>query len=390
MRKINRQDVLKIVLVLALVGGVGMSMAAVGRFTPTHAIVEPVYCGSCHPDQVRELNATTHLPHFMGAIYEEAEAAAKPRTSSITLAESVSGGCMMCHNTWNNRDKIFVKGYEIVENVSGTGEYQLKLNDVGFGNENTNTLYDVAVVVPAGSSIQTIRLGSNVNNIKVTVQDPGTSTVYKAGASVKQSGNYTLNGTTGIDLLISGPVIAELNATGGALKIVSNVNNGQTVDFKTLWGDLSAMSPTPGVFYNDQSGKNTCGNSEKGACHIVEVATGLNMVNKMAENKQGVSGSGTYFQHDMAYTSAEYAAKQVKLCGACHINKLPPMDANGEPIRQDITDTPKVWRSSHGTIYETEITTISSDWAHKGVQCIRCHGHAGIGPSDGLTGVRSN
>lgn len=387
MRKIKKSDVLKLVLVLAFVAAIGVSLGAIGRFTPTHAIVEPVYCGSCHVDQVRELNATTHLPHFAGAIYEEAEAISAGTSAEVLQAEAVSGACMMCHNTWANREKVFVNGYEIVTNVSGTGEYQLKINDVGFKSTNDAIQYNIAVTAPN----QTIRLGDNVSTVKVFVQDPGTVSSLAYGERLYPP-DYTSN-TTHVVLGNTGN-ITDLASGDGTIYITYKVNNGNVSNLKEVWGDLSALSPTPGAFYNDQSGSNTCGNPEKGFCHAVETAVGKNMKNQMAENliPNGGRGNGIYFQHEMAYTSAEYAAKQVKFCGVCHFNKLPPMTADGEPIRQDLPNDAVVIRVSHGTeILNTQnLTTISADWAHKGVQCVRCHGHAGIGPLDGLTGVRSD
>jgi len=383
MRKINRQDVLKIVLVLALVGGVGMSMAAVGRFTPTHAIVEPVYCGSCHPDQVIELNATTHLPHFSGAVYAQAEKMEAGGAATVTQAEAISGGCMMCHNTWANRDKIFVTGYNL---TTENGSTKLAYNDITFTSTNASSRFDVAVT----STSQVIRLGTGVSGIKVTVQDPGTSGVT-AGKALNSS-DYTAT-ATGITLSPSTDVTA-LNGTG-ALKITYNVP-GTATDFKTVWGDLSALSPRPGYFNDDMTGTASCGNPEKGLCHVTEIAVGKNTMNTMLENQAGGagvqkgSGNGIYFQHEMSYTSAEYAAKQVKLCGVCHVNKLPPMDANGEPIRQDVAGA-RLVRVDHGTnLIDTQnLTQTSSEWAHRQVQCIRCHSHAGISDMNGITGVRS-
>lgn len=393
MRKINRQDIARMVIVLLLVAGVALAANSVGRFTPTHAIVEPVYCGSCHVDQVRELNATTHLPHFAGAIYEEAEAISAGTSAEVAQAEAVSGACMMCHNTWANRERIFVNGYNIVENVSGTGQYQLKFNDITF--KSTNDAIQYNIVVPNASVLpKLIRLGSNVSSVKVYVQDPGTSgLVY--GSKLTAPPDYVLNGTIGIDLLNAGnTTLLAAGAGDGTIYITYKVTQGNVSSLKTVWGDLSALSPTPGAFYNDQSGSNSCANPEKGFCHAVETAVGKNIKNLMAENQipNGGSGSGIYFQHEMAYTSTEYAAKQVKFCGVCHFNKLPPMTADGEPIRQDLPNDAVVLRISHGTeILNTQnVTTVSPDWAHKQVQCIRCHSHAGIGPLDGLTGVRSD
>lgn len=394
MRKINRQDVLKMVLVLALIGGVGMSMAAIGRFTPTHAIVEPVYCGSCHPDQVRELNATTHLPHFTNAVYTNAEAALAGSSSEMTTAEAVSGGCMMCHNTWDNRDRMYVAGYTLVENMA-TGDYVLTMNDQTWKNDGTVTRYDVAVNVTNATTglpeDQKIRLGTGASSIKVYAQDLGTGYAgsLTAGTQLILNTDYALDGTTGIKLTSTAANMTDLTASHGAIKITYKVSN-PTVSYKQMWADLSAISPATGYFQDDTSGKPSCGNLEKGSCHIVQRSVGFAAANTMAETKSGLgSGNGVYFQHEMAYTSAEYAAKQVKLCAVCHSQKLPPMDADGNPMRQDRDTAQVFYGSSHGNL-QTNTSIVSSDWAHKQVQCIRCHSHAGIGPEDGLTGVRSN
>lgn len=397
--KLDKVAIGKIFVLIVLVAGIGYASANIGRFTPTHAIVEPVFCGSCHPDQVIELNATTHLPHFMGAIVEEAEAVTAGSGATVTLAESISGGCMMCHNTWYNRERIFVNGYEIQQNVSGTGNYYLKYNDIVFKPTNTSTMYDVIVtnnmtILDAG---QVVRLSGGIvtsgkNAPSITVQDPSTSGIVIGTKLNASAGDYTV-GSTNITLLNSTNVTT-LGAANASVKITYTLTSNSTRNLKDMWGDLSAMSPTAGVFFNDQTGSPSCGNSEKGFCHAVEITLGKNVANQLPENKLqalgiGGSGNGIYFQHEMAYTSAEYAAKQVKLCGACHFNKLPPMDSDGNPIRIE-NNAPSVYRSSHGVIYQSNITTISSDWAHKQVQCIRCHGHAGIGPENGLTGVTSN
>lgn len=392
MRKINRTDVLKLVLVLAFVAAIGTSLGAIGRFTPTHAIVEPVYCGACHPDQVIELNATTHLPHFAGAIYEEAEAIAAGSSAEITQAEAVSGGCMMCHNTWANREKIFFVGYELAEVNNNS---KVTYNDVNVKNTNDAVLYDVPVSLNSGGT-QEIRLGTTVTAVKVTVQDPGSSGVDINTPIINTSDgtNVTLDSAADTNL-------TALNASTGAgtVKITYKVSTGATKSYKDVWGALSALSPRDGFFFNDQTNAASCGNPEKALCHAVETIAGKNMMNQMLENtagglgKQSGSGNGIYFRHEMAYTSAEYAAKQVKFCGVCHVNKLPPMTSDGEPIRQNLANNAVVIRVSHGEelLNTSNVTTTSPEWAHRQVQCVRCHGHAGIGSLDeAITGVRSD
>lgn len=391
MRKISRSDVLKLVLVLAFVGAIGASLGAVGRFTPTHAIVEPVYCGACHTDQVRELNATTHLPHFASAVFDNAKKASAggDYAAELTTAEAVSGGCMMCHNTWNNRERLYVAGYNLTQNGT-TKDFKLAYNDMTFDPAGLVTRYNVAV---SATLPQYIRLGTAVGTITVTVQDPGTSGLV-AGSKLIVASDYNLNGTTGIDL-IAGTNTSALSTGTGTVKITYKVTTAgtATVSYKTLWGDLSAVSPATGFFQDDITNKPSCANLEKGSCHVIEEAVGFAAANVMPENVGAVgSGNGIYFQHDMAYTSAEYAAKQVKLCGACHTQKLPPMTPDGEPIRLNAGALPQVIRLSHGNVtFETNVSATSNDWAHRQVQCVRCHGHAGIGTlEEGITGVRSN
>jgi len=391
MRKINRTDVLKIVLVLGFVSAIGVSVGAIGRFTPTHAIVEPVYCGACHPDQIVELNATTHLAHFSGAVIEEAEAINAGTTTESLQAEAISGGCMMCHNTWGNREKIFLTNFNITD--LGNNNSKITYNDINVANSNASVIYNVAITSPT----QFIRLGSSINTApsalapKLTVQVPGGS-----GLLVGTVINATAN-STGVTLAGDANDIS-INGTG-TVKITYTVT-GTTVSFKDAWGQLSGLSPKPGYFFNDQTGAASCGNPEKALCHAVEITVGKNMANQLQENTAGAngaqlgSGNGIYFQHDMAYTSAEYQAKQVKLCGVCHVDKLPPMDADGNPIQQTQPGV-GVFYKGHGATPSINTTgasatiVTSKDWAHRQVQCIRCHSHAGIGDANGITGVKS-
>lgn len=401
MRKINRTDVLKMVLVLAFVGAIGVSMGAIGRFTPTHAIVEPVFCGSCHPDQIRELNATTHLPHFASGLYEESEAIVAGSAAEVTKAEAVSGACMMCHSAWANREKLYVSGYyNQPDGVSG--ETRFGFNDVVFaGTDNVGTQFDVAINISAGN--QVVRLGTqsasgtNYGSVKVVVQDVGGSSLT-VGDVFNNVTDFVANGTDSIEFLSAGTNTSALSGLG-SVKITYKVSASQPVTrLDVVWGDLSALSPLDGAFFNDQqympasATKASCGNPEKGMCHAVEVAISKNIANMMQENhlgtngKQFGSGNGVFYRHEMAYTSAEYAAKQVKFCGVCHINKLPPMDAAGEPIASAVPAENLVYAKTGFNL--DNVTIIPNEWAHKQVQCIRCHSHAGIGTD--LTGVKSD
>lgn len=373
----NRKLTIQLVLAIALIAAIATAAPYVGRFTPTHKIVEPVYCGACHPEQVEELSATTHLPHFAGAVYEEAEAIMAGGTAETTQAEAVAGGCMMCHNTWANRELFFVNGYSLTTD-STTGNTKVVFNDVTTTRTNKSILYDVAVNTASGDQFQ--RLGTNITPGKtaIYVQDPGSSGLI-AGSKLNNS-EFTTN-STGATLLASAVNVTLLNGTG-TVRIEYQLNSTEVRSLTEMWGELSALSPTQGAFRNDQAAASgyTCGNPEKAMCHAIETAVGKGQANLMAENGLGARGSGVYFAHEMAYTSVEYSAKQVKLCAVCHVNKLPPMNSDGTPISQ-IGNTPPVIRVSHGEeiLNTTTMTVTSSDWAHKQIQCIRCHSHAGIG-----------
>lgn len=602
MRKINRQDVLKMVLVLALVAGVGVSMAAIGRFTPTHAIVEPVYCGACHPDQVVELNRTTHLPHFANAVYGQANdrLAGGSGETQITKAEAVSAGCTMCHNTFDNRNKFYVTGYslDLIPKYDAPGgtdcsvspelcQYKMKFNDIVTTRTNKSTRYNVAVstasvdqkvtlgtsaalngtlsgavtvsdpgsgcgnctvgtiiggtgnytitggkitfkaisatmtdlstagakvdvgaydatfnntlvklptadgqviylpstgyigmnggsnptnvVVTTNNSVaagiangtvitnytvtntgiildgssswvkalsgnsSTIdisatvtmrdvvvkvgmvrnRIGTNVSSIKIVVQNPGTSGLV-AGDLLANTVDYTIStGTTPTDTFVSYVTFSStsaksiaLSAGKGSVKITYYVA-GTVRSLQEMWGDMSAQSPNMvGIFVDDKTKTPTwstdlegtgvagysyasCGSPDRGFCHSVQSAAGVAAAGLMQQNGllAGSAGKGIYFQHEMAYTSAQYAAKQVKLCGTCHVNKLPPMFPDGEPMRVEASDVPQI--NYHGGAFVTNTSIVTSDFAHRQVQCIRCHGHAGIGTEEQGTGVQS-
>jgi hypothetical protein len=71
-----------------------------------------VYCGSCHPEEVQELNATTHLIFFAMYINRYALAASGNNTT-VTAAESISDGCEMCHSYWDNLPEYSVANLSI-------------------------------------------------------------------------------------------------------------------------------------------------------------------------------------------------------------------------------------------------------------------------------------
>ncbi|VVB92530.1 Uncharacterised protein [uncultured archaeon] len=330
---------------------VALALMGIGTFTPVHTIVEPVHCAECHPEQAAEMNATTHLAHFSHDIYEIAEKISAPNTTGLTKEEADSYGCMMCHNTWYIREKVYVNGYNLLQNVSGDDNHRLTFNDIVISRTNISTQYDLPVTANSFST-QFIRLGTATTNPTITVQNPGTSGLA-SGMKLISDTDYTTN-STGIILDGSADQVSALYNGNGSLKITYSLTSNDVRSFKEMWGELSALSPAQGVFYDDKIGRDTCGKSEMGLCHAASTALGMNM-----------AVSGVYFTHDIAPTSTEYTPKQVKMCAVCHFNILPPMTAEGELIPSNISQIDNI--------------KISPIWAHTQIQCIMCHSHAGIG-----------
>lgn len=300
-----------IVIMIAAFGSA--ASASIGRFTPTHAIEEPVYCGACHPEQVDELAATTHLLHFangLGGVAEE-------NGATITQAQALAGGCMMCHNAWDNRDKFGVANYTY--------------------DTDTNVV-----------SLETMPL----KGVEMAVDNwPNDSKTYTDSDDVDH----------------------------------------MRVD--KLWGTLSRKSPNSDMAMKVYNGSNllenptSCGNVEKLMCHLVEEAEAISEAGLKNENKAGVRGSTNFYMHEMAYTTADYVGKQVKYCAVCHVNKLPAMEDDGTAIPATGGDMQLVYHSHSGDT-NFNISWQSNDFAHKNVQCIRCHSHAGI--NNYGTGVSSD
>lgn len=295
------------VAMIMMIAAVTSAVAGIGRFTPTHAIVEPVYCGACHPEQVEELGSTTHLAHFAQAVGE----AAHENGKTITQAQAIASGCMMCHNYWGNRETFGVKNLTIDPDNSLVTWESIKRSGTGYSAENTVLFWKNA------------------------------SSEYSSGGAT-----YTR--------------------------------------MDEVWGRLSDTSPNNGVAFRLFNGSNTsqalasCGNIEKGLCHAAESATGLSAAGGKGETiLTGFSGNTNFYQHEMSYTTADYVGKQVKYCGVCHVNKLPPMYTNGT-AQPALGGSVSLVRSSHGTTYYFNASWQSPEFAHKNVQCIRCHSHAGI------------
>lgn len=390
MRKINKMDVLRLVLVLALVAGIGLAFGAVGRFVPTHKIVQPVYCGSCHPEQVKELSDTTHLGKFTNNVMTKTKnlgATASARTN----ARAISGGCVMCHNFWENMKWYGVQNFDFRSYDS---------DDPSLTDIHLNPPTDIY-----GNAVSPYGLGS-------TEQYVMNISLYNSTADVSAE-----------------PWLAGLDNYS-----YTNIISGSTVNHTRLdyvWSQLSAVSPGPvGFIKTDANGvKKSCGGGtvEHGMCHIAASAVALAYTDKKPEvsdypNTNATSpatyytGKGVFFTHEMAFTTAQYAAKPVKICGACHIMKLPPMQWGGEPWAViDIKaasanngtvpaglDDPFDFRPTYNDLVGTAGTGMqyeenykesvgeslapknfpvafrTPDWAHANVPCIRCHAHAGI------------
>ena len=400
MRKINKMDVVRLVLVLMLVAGIGLAFGAVGRFVPTHKIVQPVYCGSCHPEQVQELSTTTHLGKFadeVSSLINGEDSAVYPpefKATITTNARTISAGCTLCHNFWENMKWFGVKNFDIQEVQVDNPEAVIDI----YGN----------VVSPYGLASTTGYVW-NVTAIDTT----------------RASRLYVKGWDRGID------DYQYTDPTGTYTRL----------DY--VWSRLSAVSPGPAIYAGTyfRAGEGVVyrvgcaiGNTEHGLCHIAAGAAAraalggkYDLTDVTIGGGDGDNGllfnrtvavpgdlSGTFYTHEMAFTTAQYAAKPVKLCGACHVFKLPPMMWGGEPwaindIRfaddsvGEVAGTginyggPFDFRPTYNDLvglagdkmpFEgglAEANAVSApvafrtaDWAHANVPCIRCHAHAGV------------
>jgi len=406
MRKINKQDVLKMVLILALVAGIGLAMGAIGRFTPTHMIVQPVYCGSCHPEQVVELNETTHLADFAERI-ERAVENTNP-TLEVTSAEYISGGCQMCHNYWDN--------------FKWFGLTNVTVNEIESDNPSIGMIQSEGSPTDIyGNAVSPYGLGSTKSYVMNVTGINYTSGTYPDSLSNNIGGVVTIDPTIGEGRVGWNRIVVPWSA--GLDVYQYTAANGVTYSrLDYVWSKLSSLSPGPVGFRTLNStltgGAAGCGTAEKGLCHASVDAMALSIAGAKKEFPEypnganaTLSGSGTFFQHEMAFTTAQYAAKPVKLCGACHVFKLPPMRWGGEPWAvKDVWDfsstgsvdgDPFGFRPTYndltgegnaeahitgrnvtgtGFTYTKEFNVVfrTPDWAHSNVPCIRCHVHAGI------------
>lgn len=450
MRKINRQDVARTVMVLLLVAGVALAADSVGRFSPSHKIVQPVYCAQCHPEQFEELTETTHLAGFVNNLKRATDVANPGLEEPIKNETLISAACTMCHNNWDNFQEY------------GLGDFYLKYD----ASAGTNLAKNAKVVMWNFGNVKTATPSPNKGNITVkltNLSDPvagdinavvkiwlenykgqNTDTYGEFTVVATGVGNVTFNtgNSTGspyltiVDAL--GPPIygdyfnfSNTNNAGSPLQenvssiygkkdylstakdeYVFVVNATKTVTTDSLlkqpfalhttflyevtrmdavWGNQSKNSPTPGIYYSTYGNPDpaktdsysrpaTCGNVEKGGCHAAVSAVALSELGKMPEfpasKVNGVSayGANVFFKHEMAYTTADYAAKSVKLCAACHVNKLPPMTDEGIPIGT----SEELVISAHGSPIVIDEVESPANWAHQQVACIRCHAHAGI------------
>lgn len=381
---------LKALVAIAVISAIMFAAPTIGRFVPTHKIVEPVFCASCHPEEAEELTATAHLPHFTKAVQDGAKYYTNGATE-ISDAEAITGGCTMCHNFWDNMKWFGVTNAAIVEVETDNPD---PVTDI-YGN----------VVSPYG-------LASTQS--------------YSFQIQAEPNAAFTGGVTKGVEAWLPGIDTYKYTDADGV--------KHYRVDY--VWSALSALSPGPVVFEKLTTAgvKTGCGTAEKGLCHISAESVALAATNNKLEfpdqdnvgdlmdeagnpiasdgytvdGAAGVHGNGVYFQHEMAYTTAQYAAKPVKLCGACHVFKLPPMKWGGEPWAGDDIKTetqlningpatgfagpvgpgdpfgftPTYDQSGDlNFVYNNknfDVKYKTPDWAHQIVPCMRCHVHAGI------------
>lgn len=370
---------LKALVAIAVIAAILLVAPSIGRFVPTHKIEQPVYCGSCHPEQVAELAETTHLGDFARDVSDAA------RPTQLTAADAISKGCQMCHNYWENFKWFGVRNF-VIDNVEidePNGYYIDQL-------EGVNKPTDIY-----GNAVSPYGLGSTQSYVG-NVTAVSTNWYHDAQRSVEPW-------TAGLD------VYQWTNSTTGT--------KYTRLDY--VWSQLSALSPGPVAWrimnITNPAAVNGCGTAEKGLCHA---AVGAVTASKRefpefpAGSNNTLGGSGVFFTHEMAFTTAQYAAKPVKICGACHVFKLPPMRWGGEPwaevdvrsasenngeVEFDQTTDPfgfapryndlvgeglvEAHRTKTGPTGSQEVFRVAfrtPDWAHSNVPCIRCHAHAGI------------
>ncbi len=398
MRKINKKDIVKALLVLTLVAGIGMAYGSIGRFEPTHMIVQPVFCGSCHPEEVSELSQTTHLgkfAHQINGYIADSQVNGVASTQS-TNARAISGACTLCHNYWDNMEWYGVSNFTLspYDNITDNATMASAMTDI------------------YGNSVSPYGLGSTTEWLMSF--DYNTSTCVNSAA---------LGYNTCIVKLSSMPWNQGLDTYQ-----YTDSNNVTHYRLDYIWSALSAVSPGPVAFQmrdNVTGYYTSCGtgNAEHAMCHLGASAVAESFAddkttvqNFTVSTKSGpktYSGNGIFFSHEMAFTTAQYAAKPVKICGACHVLKLPPMQWGGEPWSEsDIqyaqnssytnaslgpNDDPFGFRPTYNSLikvvggnltYEDDkqpplfdsrpVMFKTADWAHANVPCIRCHEHAGI------------
>lgn len=287
---------------------------------------------------------------------------------NLSSAQAVSDACEMCHSYWDNMPNIGVTGFN------------RQLNEtIGLkGAPNPYALTDIY-----GNTISPYGLA--------------TTDAYNITINASWSGGTDDNGYT-----VAVPWTAGIDT----YQYTDSTTHTTYSRLDYVWSNLSSISPMPATYnFVDQQNSTTvsCDSTEKGMCHIAKSAIVQAELGKLPE-------ASTLFRHEMAYTTDQYAAKPVKLCGACHVDKLPPMTWGGEPWSQGVIQAASANNGSAplalngvnnnpydpfgfqpaydstGFVnvnntpnqYSMAITYKTPDWAHANVPCIRCHEHAGI------------
>lgn len=302
-----KRPILILVSIILIVGMAGVGAAAMpGRYVPTHKITEEVYCGSCHEAQVQELNETTHLAHFTGTL--------ESRTGEeLSSAGAVSGGCMMCHNNWDKRERLYVKNWTIQD--TGNGYY-----NASWASVNSSSEVAAEIGQPIGNRTHVEGANGNYTRFDVVWEN----------LSARSPRTIDTKDTAETNMRTCGEVQDALTCHGAASGVVKAAQG----DFSEVPGQDMEDS---GVFFEHDMGS----------------------PRQTASNMKYVKMCGSCHYKQFPPTRR---------------NGTPMASALNEDFHVDynITEGEDRTLEDNFTVYYRD-----NSWTHGNVQCIDCHSHAG-------------
>lgn len=327
-----------LIILVIVISATALTVASIGRFTRTHAIVGQSNCTDCHADAFIDMNYSWHI-------------GAMGPNQSITMdyyfrmrnETDINGLCFSCHNV-RKEEFVFKDPY-----ISGNTTAIYGLGFLGSGlftgtaNETVSVNIEVMSVSPANSTVSvdaTILLMNFSGH-----QDPAAISTNLAQV-LPQGGSFTISRTSvygdyfRVYISTSGDwnsSVLNVSVDGYPSVIISS-GNGSSLNYYSLPSDFQlqymylSYFHTRGAYIEEPMSETLArmrnssvatisfyepmtddlSNITRYTCSSPDAMCHINTRMAVMGQTEGISGGGKYYSHALSYSTG--------VCRNCHID----------------------------------------------------------------------